>query len=169
MPDVSASWNLGSCWLGAPSSRPGFLREGREGWLAHQGAPTPPVSAWLLVQCLRCFGDSLQGGPGQPPRSAPNRAWGLHSPIKGILVGIGHVHDVHKAPVPCREEGGGTEGRGAHSTGAGEAWAPPRQVLQAPRSPSCPLISPPITVSPAEPATMALSFLLCLKRNRKRG
>lgn len=43
---------------------------------------------------------------GRPPQSAPGRAPGPHSPIKGILVGVGHVHDVNEAAIPCREQVG---------------------------------------------------------------
>lgn len=69
-----------------------FPRWGEE-WLGHQGAITLQVSPWL-------------GG-----------CWGLchrvrsHSPIEGVLVGIGHVHDVDEAAVPCREKDWGMEGK----------------------------------------------------------
>lgn len=134
---------------------PGFSQSVFPCWEAAGKVPTP---CWVLAGHPKCSRQGL----------------GPHSPVKGILVGVGHVHDVNEATISCREWlGRGGEGATQQDWGAWagpgpcEAWASteaPQEPLLSSHRPTC--HSP---HSPAEPATMALSFLLCLERSRKTG
>lgn len=85
---------------------------GERGWLDPPGgAHTPGLASLrsLTEKWQESFRPSCV--PGRPSQRAPDKAWGPHSPVKGILVGVGHVHDVDEATIPCREQlGHGGEG-----------------------------------------------------------
>lgn len=153
-----------------------FLKVEMGGW-PPGGAQAPGFSHSVLSLLGRQQGFHPSWVLGRPHQSAPGRAWLPYSPVKRILVGVGHVHDVNEATIPCREKGWGMEGRGTPCWGWGslgptqglsqpyEAWA----VTLGPQGLLLPSLLPThhSPHSPAEPATMALSFLLCLERNRK--
>lgn len=101
------------------SSVPQFLRVEREGWLNPPGgAHTPGLASPCSLTGSRQGSFRPSCVPGRPSQRAPGRAWGPHSPVKGILVGVGHVHDVDEATIPCREQSG-HGGEGAARLGLG--------------------------------------------------
>lgn len=107
VPKAWAPRNLGPNQGGEPSSEIRFLKVEGEACLAQQGAPTPQVSFGPGCPLLEGpqWGLHLSWFQGGSPQRVPSRVEGPYSPVEGILVGVGHVHDVNEAAIPCRRIG----------------------------------------------------------------
>lgn len=83
----------------------------RESW-PPGGTHTPDFS-WSGPSELEGVRQSTPTGSWACLLKVTLRSQGPHSPVEGILVGVGHVHDVNETTISCREKFWGMEGREA--------------------------------------------------------